>query len=458
MRTKKTISSRTCRFFWLFLAAAVAWLILTACTPPAPDEPAPDIALPALIEISATPPPTATAMSTATTAVVETPVTVTAPPPTPVPSPTEAPTIYTVQAGDVLLTIADQFGVTVETIRSANGLSDANMVWIGQELIIPPAAFAQVEPSTADANNIETADLPMPPVSTTPETVASPAFLTPAATEGTATVPAAGVLHNGVPCPDEEVPVPEGAQLVGRSAVCGLPIVSYQLSEGEIPLILVGGIHGGYEWNTIMLAYEMLDYLRANPNNIPSSLSVYLIPNANPDGLYAVSRSTGRFKASYLDADTVPGRFNGRNVDLNRNWDCQHTPTAVWRDNPISGGPVPFSEPENQALRDYITGIRPAVVLFWHSAATGVYASGCGETDPLSKELAQVYGLASGYPIYDTFEYYDVTGDAGDWLASKGLPAISVELSDHQTLNWDMNLTGLKALLYHVANNNEEPG
>ena len=55
-------------------------------------------------------------------------------------SPTAAPGEggeYTVQAGDTLGAIANQFGVTVEAIVEANGLANPDLIEVGQVLIIP---------------------------------------------------------------------------------------------------------------------------------------------------------------------------------------------------------------------------------------------------------------------------------------------------------------------------------
>lgn len=46
---------------------------------------------------------------------------------------------YTVQSGDTLGLIADQFGLTVDELVAANGLQDANVLEIDQVLIIPKA-------------------------------------------------------------------------------------------------------------------------------------------------------------------------------------------------------------------------------------------------------------------------------------------------------------------------------
>lgn len=46
---------------------------------------------------------------------------------------------YTVQAGDSLLGIAQQFGVSVEALMASNNISDADLVRVGDELVIPEA-------------------------------------------------------------------------------------------------------------------------------------------------------------------------------------------------------------------------------------------------------------------------------------------------------------------------------
>ena len=46
---------------------------------------------------------------------------------------------YTVQAGDTLGAIAANYGTTVDEIMAANGMTDPNYIYVGQELIIPGA-------------------------------------------------------------------------------------------------------------------------------------------------------------------------------------------------------------------------------------------------------------------------------------------------------------------------------
>ncbi|HSG15347.1 MAG TPA: M14 family metallopeptidase [Anaerolineae bacterium] len=247
--------------------------------------------------------------------------------------------------------------------------------------------------------------------------------------------------------PATAIPVaPNRSVFVGNS-YSGRAITARQFGHGPVHIILVGGIHGGYEWNTVLLAYEAIDFFSTHPSAIPSENTLTIIPNANPDGLFAVTNKEGRFNEADLLPDTVPGRFNGRGVDLNRNWDCQWQEEARWQDRSVSGGSYPFSEPESRALRDFFLANDPALVLFWHSAANGVFAAGCPDIFQPSYEQAEVYGRAAGYPTYERFDAYSITGGAAGWLALQGIPSISVELKTHEEVEWEQNLAGIEALL-----------
>jgi predicted deacylase len=228
-------------------------------------------------------------------------------------------------------------------------------------------------------------------------------------------------------------------------------IVAYRFGNGPTPIVFIGGMHGGYEWNTILLAYAAVDFLEANPSVVLPSATAYIIPSANPDGQFLVTGREGRFTAADVVADPFQGRFNGNGVDLNRNWDCNWTADGRWRQETINAGTAPFSEPENQVLRDFMLQQRPAAVVFWHSAANGIFAAGCPELYRPSRQLAEIYGHAAGYPVYDFFTSYAITGDASDWLATQGIPAITVELRNHQDLDWSQNRAGLTAVLRYYG-------
>ena len=251
------------------------------------------------------------------------------------------------------------------------------------------------------------------------------------------------------PVPLIEQPKGPVYKIIGTS-VQGRSIEGYTYGNGATHLLFVGGMHGGYEWNSVLLAYQFMDYLSANPGVIPKSLSVSVIPSLNPDGVYAVTGKEGRFALRDVSTDKevlARGRFNAHEVDLNRNFDCKWKPTSTWQTKTVSAGQAPFSEPETLALRSFVSAYKPSGVVFWHSQANAVYASEC-EHGILGAtlDIMNAYASASGYSAAPSFDAYAVTGDSEGWLASIGIPSITVELQTHETVELDRNLRGIKAL------------
>lgn len=237
-------------------------------------------------------------------------------------------------------------------------------------------------------------------------------------------------------------------EVVGHS-VMGRPIEMFTYGAGEKTLVFVGGVHGGYEWNSVLLAYEFMDYLEAHPEFIPAHLSIVVVPSANPDGLAKIIGKEGRFsRADVPEGDHSEGRFNAHGVDLNRNFGCKWSPESTWRSRTVSGGTEAFSEPEAQALQKLVSETHPEAVVFWHSQANAVYASECEDGIlPVTSDIMNAYASAAGYKAVDVFDSYTVTGDSEGWLASVGIPAITVELSSHESIEWDKNLRGVQALI-----------
>lgn len=265
------------------------------------------------------------------------------------------------------------------------------------------------------------------------------------------TEPDGGIGDGAEPLP-EIIEEGRGDESVLGNSVSGNQIKAYHFGEGEDELLFVGGIHGGYSWNTSLVAFELIEYLKANPSAIPENVSVTIIPVANPDGLKTTIGETGKFDQSLAsaisDAKRVDGRFNANNVDLNRNFDCEWKESGVWQSKAVSGGTKAFSEPEAQAIKDYVEEYEPVGAVVWFSAEGKVYPSACGE-NPSKKsiDLAATFANSANYPVAAEFDAYTITGDMVNWMAKENIPAISVLLSSHQDIELDKNLAGIKAVL-----------
>ncbi len=263
--------------------------------------------------------------------------------------------------------------------------------------------------------------------------------------------------ENGQANTDEngETPVVDKTKTVIGKSAGGRDIVAYHYGEGTKEILFVGGIHGGYEWNTALVAYEAMDFLKMNPTVVASGTKVTVIPVLNPDGLAKVVSSTGKFAAGSVNTSQtvqVSGRYNGNTVDLNRNFDCDWQTSAKWQDKTVSGGTAVFSEPEAVAMKTYIETNKPVAAVVWYSSAGGVFASNChGGVLPETLEITNVFGKASGYPVYKQFNFYEITGDMVNWLAKIGTPAISVLLTDHTNTEWTKNEAGIRAILNYYA-------
>lgn len=266
-----------------------------------------------------------------------------------------------------------------------------------------------------------------------------------------------GGIGDGAEPITEEMPEERGDETIIGKSVDGADVTAYHFGTGETEILLVGGVHGGYSWNTALLSYQLVDYFDANPSLVPENVTLTIIPVMNPDGLKNTVGTVGRFSPSaatgLTEATRVAGRFNADEVDLNRNFDCEWSETSSWQNRTVSGGDAPFSEPEAAALRDYINKNKPAAAVVWFSAEGKVYLSACsGRPSEASGELANTFATAAKYPVADEFNAYAITGDMVNWMAKQNIPAISVLLTDHTNTEFEKNKAGVEALLKSYAN------
>jgi len=225
--------------------------------------------------------------------------------------------------------------------------------------------------------------------------------------------------------------------IIGFS-LAGRPIEVYTFGSGENEYLIVAGIHGGYEWNTVALANQLITHINQNPEVIPSDVTLFIIRNMNPDG-----------EARSHDVD---GRVNNNGVDLNRNfpadnWVADWDRNGCWIYRPTTGGAYAGSEPETRTVMSFIGSRRLKAMISYHSAALGVFPGGVPWTKE-SKRLANVLAKATSYaypPIDTGCEY---TGTLADWAVENGVgAAVDMELADHKNTDFEKNLKALNVLL-----------
>jgi len=225
--------------------------------------------------------------------------------------------------------------------------------------------------------------------------------------------------------------------IIGFS-LAGRPIEVYTFGVGEREYLIVAGIHGGYEWNTVALANELITHINEHPEVIATDATLYIIRNMNPDG---EARVHG-----------VDGRVNNNGVDLNRNfpadnWTAEWDRDGCWIYRPTTGGLYAGSEPETRSVMSFINLHKIEALISYHSAALGVFPGGVPWEGP-SKQLAKALSKATRYPYPPIDTGCEYTGTLADWAVENGVGAsVDMELRDHRNTDFDENLKALKVLL-----------
>ncbi|MBI5242834.1 MAG: zinc carboxypeptidase [Elusimicrobia bacterium] len=162
---------------------------------------------------------------------------------------------------------------------------------------------------------------------------------------------------------------------------------------------------------------------RADVKKLLETRDVYFIPMVNPDGAeYDIA--TGSYRWQRKNMRKNPGGSIG--VDLNRNfgWGWGGAGSSGDQSSDIYHGPSAFSEPETQAVRDFLSA-RPNIktLISFHSFSELVLYPWGGQDDPISdpralkayKAMAAKMAKWNGYTPQQSSDLYVATGDTCDW-------------------------------------------
>jgi len=213
--------------------------------------------------------------------------------------------------------------------------------------------------------------------------------------------------------------------------------------DEDEPEVLLLALQHAREWLGGMtlrgIAKDFIDQYGTDPaaTDLVDSLELYFVLVANPDG-YAYTHTTDRFWRKNR-RDNGNGTYG---VDLNRNFPFQWTSSSS--SSNTYGGPSPLSEPENQAVVDWVLGRTATLAgcLNYHTYNTRVmhnwaytYAlpPNVDLMGPLAREVALAIESVNGQRMRNgswaiTLDYTGGGATVDTFHAMYGIPTLTLEL------------------------------
>jgi protein MpaA len=211
-------------------------------------------------------------------------------------------------------------------------------------------------------------------VATTASTTSSSPATTATSTTTTTTTTSTSTTSTTTPPTTTTIPgiaglVSDARQVlaIGHS-VRGRPITAVQRgTPGGTVVLVIGVIHGDEA-----AGVKVVEELATAP--LPAGIDLWLIESMNPDGQAANTRTNAHF------------------VDLNRNFPYEWAPLGAPGDSQY-GGAGPASEPETQAIVDFVTTIQPDIGIWYHQDLFRIAPGQSGRDAEVRARYAELTGL-----------------------------------------------------------------
>lgn len=246
-------------------------------------------------------------------------------------------------------------------------------------------------------------------------------------------------------------------------------VATRELSE---PVALFNSMHHAREVMTPEVTMDIVDYLLSNYDsdetvrNWVDNNEIWVIPMFNVDGNNKVWNGSSMWRKNVRD---------GHGVDINRNypyaWNtCRGSSGSTWAQD--YRGKSAGSEPETQAMMNFVKDIRPVMEISYHSySELVIYPYGCkpnrAETaavvETIGKDIAKLLNYTPG-TSWETL--YSVDGGDIDWLyhEMQVIPYVIEVSSDREGFQpdyskWrDVTVNLNRAGWQHILNRLEGPG
>jgi carboxypeptidase T len=220
--------------------------------------------------------------------------------------------------------------------------------------------------------------------------------------------------------------------------------------DDEPDILFMGGTHAR-EWISVEVPFYLVKYLLDHygtdqkVKELVDNREIWIVPLVNPDGLEYSRKYDRDWRKNRRD--NGDGTFG---VDPNRNFGYNWGLTGSSCD-PLSityRGVAPFSEPETQAIRDFVATHEFYASISYHSYSQlvlypwGYTRDAAPHKEQLSKmaedmanAIKDVHGM--NYTSRQASDLYRASGDSDDWLyGTYNIAAFTVELRPKNL--WDL--------------------
>jgi g-D-glutamyl-meso-diaminopimelate peptidase len=229
---------------------------------------------------------------------------------------------------------------------------------------------------------------------------------------------------------------------VAGESVLGKKLYYIRLGKGPNK-VFYNGAHHSLEWITAPLLMKFTEnFLKSytDGKNIRgydleklwNESSIYIMPMVNPDGVDLVLNGLSRDNPYYNELIA----WNNGSTDFSKNWqannkgvDLNHNYPARWQESKDAeialgivgpgptryGGPFPLSEPETEAVTEFVKNHDFRLVLAYHTQGEVIFWRFDNLQPPEAKTIGEMFSDVSGYRLG---EVYGIASYAGmkDWF------------------------------------------
>jgi predicted deacylase len=231
-----------------------------------------------------------------------------------------------------------------------------------------------------------------------------------------------------------------GISVAGRNIRC------YKIGNGPKKILFVAGIHGN-EVGTVKLAQNLINWIFVK-REIFFNLTIFVVPSLNPDGAEVARQFPDYFGRGRF------GRFNGNDVDLDRNFPSENWQSkSIWPRGSdygdeaieVSGGEAPGSEVEVGALINLIENENIKDVISFHNVAGDVIVN---LENPVAMKWANIYHAKAKFRIVKSPR---LSGNMSEFCRENNINFMTVEGTRRWGSDWKRQKKALEALLEEVG-------